>query len=140
MEGRKGISGLVICILIVMGAGLFMTLGFNSGFFFFTPFIPAIFIFVICIIVIGAASSNNSRQRKGEPYPYYSYYQNQSQQQQQIPVENPYKVKPIQILDDNPVYSKIEAEKPAEVQFCMYCGVKIDRDAVYCHQCGTRLK
>ncbi|MFX1406772.1 MAG: zinc-ribbon domain-containing protein [Promethearchaeota archaeon] len=136
MEGRNASSGLLICILVFLGAGLFMTLGFNADFFFFAPFFPAIFIFIICIIAIGAASSNRSRQRRNDPYRYSYYYQNRNLQQQ-TPVENPYKVKPIEIIDESP---KIEEEKTMEVQFCMYCGVKIDRDAAYCHQCGTKLK
>ncbi|MFX0057709.1 MAG: hypothetical protein ACFE85_06960 [Candidatus Hodarchaeota archaeon] len=140
MQDRKTTLGFVICLSIVMAAALFMVFSFNGGFFFFTPFIPAIFIFVICIIVIGAASSNQSRQRRSEPYPYYYHYQNRNHQQQQIPVENPYKVKPIKLIDDSPKVEEEESNESKDVQFCMFCGIKIDRDAVYCHQCGTRLK
>jgi predicted membrane protein len=136
MEGRKTKSGLSICILLLVAAGLFITLGFNANFFFFAPFFPMIFIFVFCIILIGVTSNNHSRQRINEPYRYSNYYQNRNLQQQ-IPVENPYKVKTVQIVDDT---LKKEEEKPIEFQFCMYCGVKIERDAVYCHQCGTKLQ
>jgi hypothetical protein len=146
MEGRNTSSGLVICILVLIGAGLFMTLSFNGGFFFFTPYIPAVIIFVICIIAIGAASNHKSKQSKNEPYPYYYHYQNQQRinhQQLPVPTENPYKVKQIQVIDDTP---KVEEESSSEkisepkAQFCMFCGVNIDRDAVFCHQCGTKLK
>jgi hypothetical protein len=65
-------------------------------------------------------------------------YQSQSQPQQ----SNPYIIRDsVPKQPQEPVYEEIRREIPvvSDINYCKYCGSKIERDSVFCHQCGTKL-
>lgn len=124
MHQRNSAAGIVICIISLVLFGLFFGLRPLIGFSFF-PMFPAIFIFIF-IIIAAATSVGNSKNR------HKNYYNNQNYSQ--VPLKNPYIVqnaRKIEIQEDT--------KELIRARYCQYCGVKIDRDANYCHSCGTNL-
>ena len=100
------------------------------------PFYPMIF---ISIFMIAAAYASSGKSKRCKPvqkkYDQYS--------QQQVPRVNPYIVRSsvrndVQtlIVED---YKPIEPTK-TKALFCQFCGTRIDKDARFCHQCGSKLE
>ena len=136
MPRSNSVIGSIIGLVVFLGFGVFFLFGLGS--YRIIPLIPIFPIFVICII-IGIAGAASGHSRHSTCYPPKSQSQNQ-QYTQKIPRSNPYIVKPsssftvrqIPIEDDEP-------EQPI-ANFCQYCGTKKDRNAIYCHNCGTKLQ
>ena len=127
MHQKNSAVGVVICLISFVLFGLFFGLRPFIGFSFF-PMFPAIFIFIF-IIIAAATSVENSKNRQK------NYYNNQTYSQ--VPLKNPYIIqntRKIEIQEDTE-----ETKEIIRAQYCQYCGVKIDRDANYCHNCGTNL-
>ena len=104
------------------------------------PIISGLGGFIIFIAVIGAIAASMSRpsKRANEERMKSYQYQYQSQPQQ----SNPYIIRDlIPKQPKEPIYKEIEREIPvvSDINYCKYCGSKIDRDSVFCHQCGTKL-
>jgi len=127
--------GSIIGLMIFLSFGVFFLFGWGPfSFFNFLPFFPMIFVFII--IGIAGAASANSRRSTCYSSKSNNQYQNYSQE---VPRLNPYTVKtssnstvrPIYIEDDEP-------EKPL-ANFCQFCGTKKDRNAIFCHNCGSKL-
>lgn len=124
MHQRNSAAGIVICMISLVLFGLFFGLRPLIGFSFF-PMFPAIFVFIF-IIIAAATSVENSKKR------HKNYYTNQDYSQ--VPLKNPYIIqntRKIDIQDDT--------KEIIRAQYCQYCGVKMERDANYCHNCGTNL-
>ena len=127
MHQKNSAVGIVICLISFVLFGLFFGLRPFIDFSFF-PMFPAIFIFVF-IIIAAATSVENSKNRQK------NYYNNQTYSQ--VPLKNPYIIqntRKIEIQEDPE-----DTKEIIRAQYCQYCGVKIDRDANYCHNCGTNL-
>ena len=98
----------------------------------------SVFLIIISVIVaIVASMSSNYKKPKEE---YIKSYQFQPQNQTNQP--NPYIIRnSVSKQPEEPIYKQIKREIPiiTEINYCRYCGSKIDRDAVFCHMCGTKL-
>ena len=134
--------GSLIGLIIFVGFGGFFLLGFSPfAFFRIIPFFPMIFI----IIIIGFVGAASARSRRSTCCSQKSYNQNQSHNQyqystQEVPRTNPYIVKASSSSTVRPIFiDDVEPEKP-KTNFCQYCGTKKERNAVYCHSCGTKLE
>ena len=135
MPRNNSVIGSLIGLVVFVGIGVFFLFGFSPfRFMNIFPFIPIIFI-IICISIAGAASANAKRSScyASKPYNQNHYYN------QEIPRSNPYYAK----TSNSPIVRSIyiddsESEKPIP-NFCQYCGTKKDRNAIYCHNCGTKL-
>ena len=135
-RNRAG-GGIFAAVAILFIFGLLFFVFFNR----FDGFSPPIFmiisgfgVFLIIIVVIGVIAASISevyKKPKGD-------YQTQKQNLQL----NPYKIRD-SILNqpEESINIDLRREIPviAEVNYCRYCGSKIDRDAVFCHLCGTKL-
>ncbi|MFX1588926.1 MAG: zinc ribbon domain-containing protein [Promethearchaeota archaeon] len=124
MHQRNPAAGIIICLISFVLFGLFFALRPFIGFSFF-PMFPAIFIFIFIIIAAATSVENSKKTQK-------NYYNNQNYTQ--APLKNPYIIqntRKIEIQEDT--------REIIRAQYCQYCGVKIDRDANYCHNCGTNL-
>ncbi|MFX1269512.1 MAG: zinc ribbon domain-containing protein [Promethearchaeota archaeon] len=124
MHQRNSAAGIIICMISLLLFGLFFGLRPIIDFSFF-PMFPAIFIFIF-IIIAAATSVGNSKKR------YKNYYT--SQNYSQVPLKNPYIIE-----NTREIEIQEETKEIIRTQYCQYCGVKIDRDANYCHNCGTNL-
>ena len=143
--GRSNSVALIAGLVIFLIFGVFFLVFFNrSGIFGFN--FPMIFIvlgFVVFLMVIfGISIAASSISKSYKPPKDKIHWQNQNNNQRQTFQKNPYIIRePIQKRVD-PQYQ----EKPTEVvpivieiNFCRYCGGKIDREARFCHQCGSKL-
>ena len=64
---------------------------------------------------------------------------NYSKEVQDYLNKNPYIVKSTRNAPVRQIFVEdVEPEVP-KTNFCQYCGTKKDRNAVYCHNCGTKL-
>ena len=94
------------------------------------------------MVVSGISIAASSMSKSYKPPRDKIKWQNQTNNQQQTVQKNPYIVQ-------EPIAKKVDLqyeEKPTEVvsivseiNFCRYCGGKIDREAKFCHQCGNKL-
>ncbi len=143
--GRSNHGALIAGLVIFLIFGVFFLVFFNrSGIFGFN--FPIIFIVlgfvVLLMVVFGISIAASSMSKSYKPPKDKIHWQNQNNNQRQTFQKNPYIVRePIQKRVD-PQYQ----EKPTEVvpivneiNFCRYCGGKIDREARFCHQCGSKL-
>lgn len=124
MYQKSSIIGLIICLISFVVFGFIFVFRPFIGYNFF-PLFPIFFIFIF--IIIGAAASIENSKSK-QRYYYKNFHS------PQIPLKNPYireNVRNIEIQEDN--------KEIIQPQYCQYCGVKIERDANYCHNCGTKL-
>jgi hypothetical protein len=137
---RGGIFAAVM-LLIVFGFLAFFFFNNFNGFVMPIWFIISGFgVFLIIIVVITVIASSMSQVYKKPKENYFKYDQNQQQ-------DNPYQMNPYIIRDsaskpfEESINKEIKQEIPIipDINFCRYCGSKIDRDAVYCQQCGTKL-
>ena len=130
--------GCIIGLIFFLGFGVFFSLGLSPFTFFrIMPFFPMIF--VIFIIGIAGAASASSRRSKRSTYcspkshNQYQYYT------PEVPRSNPYIVKTSSSSKVRPIYIEdAEPEKP-KPNFCQFCGTKKDKNAIYCHDCGSKL-
>ena len=138
MSNKNSESGCIIGFLVFMAFGLFFILDLPFSILPFMGFFPMFFIFIfIFIIAAGGTSSRKSEHCK----PVQKKYDQHSQQQ--VPRVNPYIVRgsvrndvQTSLVED---YKPIEPTKPKAL-FCQFCGTRIDKDARFCHQCGSKLE
>ncbi|MHA2037948.1 MAG: zinc-ribbon domain-containing protein [Promethearchaeota archaeon] len=144
-RSRSSVGGLIAGLFIFLIIGVFFFIFFNrTGIFSFG--FPMIFImvgFIVFIMVIsGIAIAASSMSKSYKPQKVNCCGQSQTFNQKQVSQQNPYVVQ-------EPIQKQIEPlskEKPAEVvpvvneiNFCRYCGAKLDREARFCQQCGSKL-
>ncbi|MFW9825170.1 MAG: zinc ribbon domain-containing protein [Candidatus Thorarchaeota archaeon] len=145
---RSSIGATIAGLMIFLIFGIFFFVFFNrSGIFGYGFSFPMIFIilgfvvFVMIIIGISIAASTMSSSYKSQKSNIYR--QNQNVDQKQTVHQNPYVAqeyiqKPLETRSKEiPVEDDIPDVK--EINFCRYCGAKLDEKAVFCHQCGTKL-
>ena len=135
---------------IVAGIILFLVFGLLMLVFFYRfdgfaiipiwPIISGLVGFLIFITLIGVIAASMSAPSKKANEERIKSYQYQTQRQsQQL---NPYIIRDsMQKQPEEPIYKEITREIPiiSDINYCRYCGSKIDRDSVFCHQCGTKL-
>ena len=133
MPRNNSVVGSVVGLLVFVGFGVFFLFGIGPfRFLNVFPFIPIIFI--ICIICIaGAASVKQSSCCTPKPYNQNRYYA------REIPRSNPYNVKTSNDSVVQPIYIDDTEPEKSVANFCQYCGTRKDRNAIYCHNCGTKL-
>jgi len=142
MGEKNTATGCGICFLLFALAAFFF-IGGNFYFFPFIPIFPIIFILIIFIIAIASISSakskKNTQKSYQQHYPYYYY--------REIPKNNQYEVRksiPIQsdnnISENKPLVPPEQDTEKQTIHYCRFCGEKIEKDAIFCHQCGTKLK
>jgi len=131
----------VVIMLFVFGLLAFFFFNNFDGFIMPIWFIISGFgVFIIIIVVIAtiASSMSTAYKKPKEEYINSHQYQPQKQAQQQNPyiIRDSFSKKP-----EEPINNEIKREIPiiTDINFCRYCGSKIDRDAVFCHMCGTKL-
>jgi len=93
---------------------------------------------IIGIVMAIIASMSHTYKKPNEMHlnPYQSQPQKQTQQ------NNPYIIRHSnQKQREEPQYNQIKREIPivSDINYCRYCGSKAEGDAVFCHQCGTKL-
>ncbi|MHA2180781.1 MAG: hypothetical protein ACXAAH_05095 [Promethearchaeota archaeon] len=142
---RSNPGGIIAGLVIFLIFGVFFFVFFNrSGIFSFN--FPMIFIiigfvmFVMIILGISIAASSMSKSYKTPKA--YIHGQIQSDNHRQTSQQNPY-------INREPIQNRPEPqfqEKPIkvdpsidEMNFCRYCGGKLDSKARFCHQCGSKL-
>jgi hypothetical protein len=143
--GRSSSVGVIAGLVIFLIFGVFFFVFFNrSGIFGFN--FPIIFIVlgfaIFIMVIIGIATAASSMSKSYKTPKDNIKWQNQINNQTHTIQRNPYIIRePIEKHPD-PQYQ----EKPTEVvpivneiNFCRYCGGKIDREAKFCHQCGSKL-
>ncbi len=141
-NSRRSSAGSVcvafIFSLVILGVLFSFFFGsFGTNRFGFTPliFFNGFIIFIVILIFISTISMSISETNKKPKREDLRTYQ-PLEQYQQI---NPYKIRdPIQEQSDELINEVIPREIPV-INYCRYCGAKIDRDAIFCHLCGTRL-
>ncbi|KKN53266.1 hypothetical protein LCGC14_0604000 [marine sediment metagenome] len=132
-------------LLISLVFGIVFFSLFNSlGIFRFN--FPGIFIIlgfaVFIMVILGVSFAASSMSKAYKPPKANIYGKNQNINQRQASQQNPYFVgEPIRKhlvsqYQENPtdVFPIVN-----EINFCRYCGAKIDREARFCHQCGSKL-
>ena len=138
MSNRKSGTGAgcIVGSLFFMAFGFFFILDVPFSIFPFIGFFPVIFIFIVIIAVVGA-STRKSKSCK----PVQKNYDQDLHKQ--IPRENPYIV--MGSVRNDVQTLLVEDCKPIEhakskALFCQFCGTRIDKDAGFCHQCGSKLE
>ncbi|MFW9818443.1 MAG: zinc-ribbon domain-containing protein [Candidatus Thorarchaeota archaeon] len=141
-RNRTG-GGIFAAVILLFIFGLLAFLFFNNFDGFVMPIwfmISGFGIFLIIIVVITTIASSMSQAYK-KPKENYDQF-NQNQPQNNSYQKNPYIIRNSTSKQFKESISKdIKQEIPVipDINFCRYCGSKIDRDAVFCHQCGTKL-
>ncbi len=135
MSRNNSIIGSIVGLIIFLGFGVFFLFGLSPfRLFTFIPFFPMIFIIII-IGIVGAASASSRRSTYCSPKSHnqYQYYTSE------VPRLNPYIVKTSNSSTVRHIY--IEGAKPEKpiANFCQFCGTKKDKNAIYCHDCGSKL-
>jgi len=133
-RGGAVAAGLIFCVVL----GLIFFLFFNRFNGFTIPIwliISGLGVFIIIIVGITAVASSMSQNYVKPKESIYN--QSQSNLQGQPQQSNPY------IYQDS-IRKRLEGyqiETPLveEVNYCRYCGSNIDRDAIFCHQCGSKI-
>ncbi|MFW9987507.1 MAG: zinc ribbon domain-containing protein [Candidatus Odinarchaeota archaeon] len=152
-RSRSGnILAIVVLALVFFGLMfffMFRIFGLNRFSFSILPMISGGIIFIILMIICISAISISMTETYKKPKEqnlksYNSNFQSLSQHHNQKQISNPY-------IIHKSVYNQNEFEeqiikgvKPdillrKSINFCRFCGAKIDRDAVFCHQCGIKL-
>lgn len=138
MPRNNSIVGSIVGLILFLGFGVFFLFGSSSFFLFnFTPFFPMIIIIII-IGIAGAASASSKRSKQltccsPKVYSQYQYYPPENSR------SNPYIVKTSSSSTVRPIYIEDAEPEKTIANFCQYCGTKKDKNAVYCHSCGTKL-
>ncbi len=131
-----------VILLIVFGFLAFFFFNSFDGFVMPIWFIISGFgVFLIIIVVIATIASSMSQAYKKPKE--INAKPNSYRVQRDVPLQNPYIIRDsIQKQQTKPQVNKeITREIPvtSDINFCRFCGSKIDRDAVFCHICGTKL-
>jgi hypothetical protein len=134
------LAGLIFCT--VFGLLFFIFFNRSNGFTMIPiwPIISGLGGFLIFIVIIGVIASSMSTPSNKANEDYIKPYQYQPQERTQQ--YNPYKIRnSIQNQAEDPIYEEVEQNIPiiSDINYCRYCGSKIDRDARFCHQCGIKL-
>ena len=144
--GRSSKKGVIIGLILSIVFGVLFFYFFNKGSFGMMISIPWIFIssigvFLIIIVVMAVVAANLSSPKN--PYSKEKIKYHQGDYQSQYQKLNPYKIQKssqnhtsISITDG---YKERSSNQEFETHFCRYCGAKIERDAVFCHLCGSKL-
>lgn len=145
--GRSSKKGVIIGLILSIVFGVLFFYFFNMRSFGMMSSIPLIFIssigvFLIIIVVMAAAAANLSSPKN--PYSKKKIKHNQGEyHQSQYQKINPYKIQrssqnqiSISITDG---YKDVSSNQEFETHFCAYCGAKIEREAIFCHLCGSKL-
>ena len=135
MSRNNSIIGSIVGLIIFLGFGVFFLFGLSPfRLFTFIPFFPMIFI-IISIGIVGAASASSRRSTCCSPKSHNQYQDYTSE----VPRSNPYIVKTSNSSAVRHIY--IEGAKPEKpiANFCQFCGTKKDKNAIYCHDCGSKL-
>jgi len=135
MYRNNSIIGSIVGLIIFLGFGVFFLFGLSPfRLFTFIPFFPMIFIIII-IGIVGAASASSRRSTWCSPKSHNQYQDYTSE----VPRSNPYIVKTSNSSAVRHIY--IEGAKPEKpiANFCQFCGTKKDKNAIYCHDCGSKL-
>ncbi|MFX1389839.1 MAG: hypothetical protein ACFE9Z_07260 [Promethearchaeota archaeon] len=139
-SGAGIIIGLVIFFLMF---GVIFFIFFDN----FNGYTPPIWIMVsgfggflliiaICLVITGITSQASKKPIDNNQNPYLAKPQELSRQL------NPYNVNyNKQKLEEESKYTKSFQEEPVvlNTNYCRFCGSKIEGEAIYCHQCGTKL-
>lgn len=137
MSNRNSRSEWIVVLILFIGFGpLLFILVQPFIISLLTKFYPMIF---ISIFMIAAAYASSGKSKRCKPvqknYDQYS--------QQQVPRVNPYIVRSSVRNDVQTLlvedYKPIEPTK-TKALFCQFCGTRIDKDARFCHQCGSKLE
>jgi len=136
MSNRNSGAGCIVGLLFFMAFGFFFILEVPFSIFQFIPFFPVILIFIFIIAVAGASSGKSKCCKPVQK----NYDQNHYKQ---VPRVNPYIVRGA--VRNNVQTLLVEDYKPIEptktkALFCQFCGTRIDKDARFCHQCGSKLE
>jgi hypothetical protein len=95
------------------------------------------FMIIIGVSIAVAATSKNYNVPRNKTI--NGHYGNS---QKNVNVPNPYKVlRPIE-SEKNDKFEKNNRRDIAvveEIVYCRYCGARRERDAIFCHMCGTKL-
>jgi hypothetical protein len=138
--GSSRPGALIAGLLLFLVFGIFFFLFFNrSGFMGFNfPIMFWMIGFIMLFIVIFGISIAASAMSKKPEVPKASTYNHNRNYPQQKDGQhpNPYTVKA-------PVQGKSDDDETTHdmsgVNFCRYCGAKVDRKAKFCYQCGSKL-
>jgi len=135
MSRNNSIVGSIIGLIFFLGFGVFFFVGLSPfTFISIMPFFPMIFIIVI-IGIVGAVSARSRRTTCCSPKSNNQYQYNTPK----ISRSNPYLVNTSSSYTVRPIYIEdAEPEKPIP-NFCQYCGTRKDKNATYCHSCGSKL-
>ena len=136
MSNRNSGSGCIVGLLFFMAFGLFFILEVP---FLIALFMPSFMVIVFFIVIIAAAVDSSRKSKHCKPVQKnYDQYR-----QQQVPRVNPYIVSSSVRNDVQTLlveeYKPIGPTKPKAL-FCQFCGTRIDKDARFCHQCGSKLE
>ena len=124
---------------VIIGLLIFVYLGFvffmpNMGSFPIFKVFPGVFI-IIFIASIAAITSNKRRSTTNNAF--------KNENQVNAQKLNPYRVEyNSQEHIQTSHYQRVEEEielKPI-IRYCQFCGTKIERDAMFCHSCGSKLE
>ncbi|MFX1322406.1 MAG: zinc ribbon domain-containing protein [Promethearchaeota archaeon] len=144
--GHHKIGVLISLILLILGFGVFFFSSFSfnkfDGLVIHSIWIIGGIIFLISIfIIVGIIATIASV--SSEKVKINSYKQNPNESEKLTPKLNPYKIRsPSQnqlevILNEK---SKKVILNPQEIQFCRYCGAKLEKDAKFCQECGMKVE
>ncbi len=132
MSRNNNPAGVVIGLLVFLYIGFVFfipRMGFYPVFTIFPGIFILIFIASMATIISNKRSSTANRAFKNE-------------NQINIQKPNPYRVENrSQDHLTNSSYQRVEEEievKPI-IRFCQYCGTRIERDSMFCHNCGIKL-
>jgi len=139
-RGGNTIAAVVVSLLVF---GLLFLVLFNrfNGFSIpITVMLSGMGVFIIMIIIISVIAASMSGQNQNPKFNSIKtqYYQPQYQSQR----SNPYVYRrSIQKEPEDSIYteSKSEISDVSTVNYCRFCGAKVDKDAIFCHQCGINL-
>ncbi|NVM35160.1 MAG: zinc ribbon domain-containing protein [Candidatus Lokiarchaeota archaeon] len=149
-RSRSGSACAAVALaLVIFGLLSFVMFGmFDLNRFSFPPmiFLSGFIVFIIIIIGISAISISISetykKPKEQHLKSYYSHFQSQTQPQKQRQQFNPYIIhKSIQNEPEEHIYKEIKRDIPvvSDINYCRFCGAKVDRDAVFCYQCGINI-
>jgi len=143
---HRRIGGLIALILLFLGLGFFLfnflsyskfdSFAIHSGWI-FGGIAFLISIFVIVGIIAVAASLNSEKVNIND----YKQIRNESEKLNQN--LNPYIIrKPSQNHLEISLHEKSKKiiPTPQEIQFCRYCGAKLEKDAKFCQECGMKVE
>jgi energy-coupling factor transporter transmembrane protein EcfT len=144
MSNKNSGAGCIVGVFFFMVFGLFFIIEVPFSFLpvifrvisSIIPYFPLILIFIFIIAISGASSGKSKRCKPVQK-------NNDQAHHKQVSRVNPYIVgssvrNDVQtlIVED---YKPIELTKPKAL-FCQFCGTRIDKDARFCHQCGSKLE